>query len=332
MDALDVFNRHVGRLRVSVTHACQLHCLFCHQEGIENHWRPIHMPPTTFSAMLSAFSSLGGREVNVTGGEPLVHPHISELLSILSGFDGYRALCTNGLLLERVADLITPSSIDEVKISVHAQDDIVGKQLLGRAWSKEKLGRGLEFLAVAGVNFTMNFTVTSSNRHELVSVLDLAEEFGGNVLIIDLISTRWNPEQRGLGRVEFNEAERLVRGRATHLQRMVDRTGCVMDRYVRPDGRFITIKDVTKGLMHTGMCAGCSVKDRCGEGVFVLRADAERTLRPCLLRRDLERRDLNVDVDDSVGNWTIRLRDMIEFMMASPVTTSAGESIYHHSE
>ena len=62
------FNRMQGKLRVSLTHACQLRCRFCHQEGIESHWNALHMPIDYFDALLNAYAEIGGIYLELTGG------------------------------------------------------------------------------------------------------------------------------------------------------------------------------------------------------------------------------------------------------------------------
>jgi molybdenum cofactor biosynthesis enzyme MoaA len=297
--AVAKFNQMLGRLRVSVTHGCQLHCTFCHREGIASHWQPIHMRPQTFGRLVQAFQELGGREVDVTGGDPLVHPQVGELLNNLAGARLHRALCTNGLLLSRVDKQLRRGYIDEIKLSVHASTDAIGKNLLGPAWSASKIEQALQIAHDTALRVTMNFSVTSENLAEFDAVLDKSLKYSTDLLVIDLISTKWNLDQAGLS----DTSSSIVLSRLAQLGRPVgvtqDRTGCALRRFEGPDGQRWLIKDVRNGLFFTGMCTGCTVKANCGEGVFVLRIDSKGTWRPCLLREDLAEQ---VSLDDlSVG-------------------------------
>ena len=100
------FNAMQGRLRVSVTHACQLHCRFCHQEGIDRHWEAVHIDPDFLAKIVAAYSNLGGRYIELTGGEPTIHPNIGQLVDVVAGENRSIILCTNGLRLDRVQDQI----------------------------------------------------------------------------------------------------------------------------------------------------------------------------------------------------------------------------------
>src|SRR5574341_1910512 len=119
-EAVEKFNRMQGKLRVSVTHACQLQCRFCHQEGIEPHWRPVHIALDYSETLLDVYSEVGGRYVELTGGEPLMHPQLSELVRLASAPNRHVCVCTNGLLLERILPEIRSGCVQLIKLSLHA--------------------------------------------------------------------------------------------------------------------------------------------------------------------------------------------------------------------
>lgn len=324
-DAVDVFNRLSGRLRVSVTHACQLRCRFCHREGIEDHWQSIHMPVATFERIVAAFEQMRGQEINVTGGDPLVHPNAREILKATGAFSGRVCLCTNGLNLPLVADELARGYVDEIKLSVHASEDTVGRELLGNKWSGVAVRRGLAIAKEVGTPVTMNFSLTGTNRREFEAVVELALAFDTNLLVIDLIGTRWNLSQRGLGAVDTNELLDVIARHATPAGMTHDRTGCRMRMFETTTGRRWAVKDVRNGLLFTGMCNGCQVRHRCGEGVFVLRVDAHGILRPCLLRADLA---IATDFEHlTVDGWMEALRAELQVMMEPPHQVSAGVSL-----
>ncbi|MEH0985967.1 radical SAM protein [Micromonospora sp. CPCC 205556] len=324
--ALGRFNEMSGRLRVSVTHACQLRCKFCHQEGISDHWQPIHMDPVVFGRVVDAFCALGGKEIDVTGGDPLVHPRIIEVLEHLADRNIHRALCTNGLLLHRVRKPLEQGYIDEIKLSVHASSDSVGKELLGAAWSEKQMDAMLGLARDVGVAVTINFSVTSENVQEFEMVLQKSLAMRTNLLVIDLIGTRWDLQQRGLRETSTNAIVSRIAALAEPAGVVHDRTGCRMTRFTSPTGNLWMVKDVRNGLLFTGMCNGCQLKQRCGEGVFVLRIDSRGTFRPCLIRPDLEVRH-NIG---SYGPETMRdaMAQSLTGMMAEPCRVEAGVSLY----
>jgi molybdenum cofactor biosynthesis enzyme MoaA len=284
------------------------------------------MRPETFERLVLAFEELGGRQLDVTGGDPLVHPRIGELLDRLTSRQLHRALCTNGLLLHRVESQLRRGCVDEVKMSVHASTDTVGKELLGAPWSADRVNQAIQLAMDSGVRVTMNFSVTSSNLAEFDSVLMKSIKFGTDLLLIDLISTKWDVDQSPLNGASNSPAVARIVELGSYEGVVADRTGCQLLTFTGPSGQRWMVKDVRNGLLFTGMCQGCTVKDRCGEGVFVLRVDSQGNLRPCLLREDLTERE---DLDHlSVEELKSMLADQAARMMVHPFEVSAGSTIY----
>ena len=99
-NATDQLNRPLGVLRLSVTARCNLACPYCLPDGVE--------PPGLLTLaqrlrVISAAVALGARSLRLTGGEPLLHAGLEELIAAVQalGERGLReiALTSNGVLL-----------------------------------------------------------------------------------------------------------------------------------------------------------------------------------------------------------------------------------------
>lgn len=247
------------------------------------------MQSANFSAILTAFHALQGREVNISGGDPLLNPQIKELLNdpLLAEFEKV-AISTNALLLERILERDCLQHLDEAKISLHTISNN-SKQLLGAAYDARKTTKNIERLRNYSVPVTLNFTVTSENIDELPKILEFATRTGCNVLVIDLIASAWSSNatlRPSLGYTTLEQdIARLTEAEPTEI---TDRTGCVMKQYLTRSGTSVTIKNISYGRLYTKMCQRCSSKQECGEGVFMLRIDCFGVVKPCLTRRDLD--------------------------------------------
>lgn len=304
------FNTLAGRLRISVTHACQLKCKFCHQEGIQNHWQPIHIDVPFYSALVEAFAALGGKEINLTGGDALVHPQINELIDIAFGKVEKVAVCTNGLLLHRILDRV--SKVDEIKVSLHSFLSGDQSDLLGKAWKPQQVINNIKSALNVGANITLNFTLTAANIAELNDLVQFAYDHKTNILLIDLIDTRWQRASEALGKQSYARGIAALSAFAKEIEPISDRTGSVMRVFDPGNGRKWMIKDERFGVLFTEMCNGCTKQQQCGEGVFVLRVDAEGVFRPCLLRPDLEEK---MRPSGDTGAAKVQLGRMLERMM-----------------
>src|ERR1700722_14894393 len=107
MPVRDSFGRPLESLRVSVTDRCNLRCLYCMPEE-EYTWLP-RAELLTFeelAKLADVFSTLGVRQVRVTGGEPLMRQDLPRLVAMIAENARVRdiALTTNGVLLDEQAE------------------------------------------------------------------------------------------------------------------------------------------------------------------------------------------------------------------------------------
>ena len=289
-ELVEQFNVMHGRLRVSVTHACQLRCKFCHREGIAEHWTPTHQSLAFFRELAAAYASLGGRYLEITGGEPTLHPTISDLVATAAGLGCQVIICTNGLQLDRILPQLQKGQVHLIRLSLHYGDSQPesAREMLGPAWDFGQIERNLQFALAANVRVQLIFTHTRQNQDQLDAILRRALEWKVDVQIVDLITSRVGDPSDALGYVSGKAAEHIVSAYAT-LERVVkDRTGAVLRLYRTSRGAAWEIKDYHFGVLHSAMCDGCPLRSQCGEGIYALRVDALGFAKPCLLRQDLE--------------------------------------------
>lgn len=321
-DVAEQFNRMQGKLRVSVTHACQLRCVFCHQEGIEPHWRSVHVSLDYLQALLDVYSELGGRYVELTGGEPLMHPKIRDLLCLASAPDRHVCLHTNGLWLDRIMPELEAGRLQLIKLSLHAAGNSANvTSLLGTGWDFEQVAANISRAIETGTRIQLLYTLTQANVSALPDVLDLALKWGVDMQLVDLILSRNKNTLPVLGYLGGDVLEAQVRQRADYQTTVRDRTGATLKIYRTRHGATWELKDSRYGLFHSGMCSGCSLKPVCGEGVYALRVDASGLFKPCLLRQDLDVQNIT---------WPINKPKLIETMtqllliMMAPLSADSG--------
>lgn len=311
--SVERLNEKYGYLRISVTHACQLKCRFCHQEGIEDHWVPKHIDEKFLYNIVKAFSNIGGRFVEFTGGEPLLHPRIDYLVESISDLGPKLAICTNGLLLDRLKRPLENGSIARLKISLHATENSDDAQwLLGKGWDFQKVMRNIILAKNLGVNVQLIYTHTKKNSENLTKVLDIADRLGVDVQVVDLIKTRSNQCFNDLEYMDAQEAEMVLSNYSQDISFDTNRMGGHLKIYKKGNSVW-ELKNTEFGLLNTGMCKGCEYKDICGEGVYALRIDAAGILKPCLLRKDLES---SLSTSDKIDTIETALLSSLNKMMS----------------
>ena len=122
---VDHFGRRINYLRIAVTDRCNLRCVYClPQSGV--HWQPLQDQLTVDEIVQVATTAaqLGVERIRLTGGEPLVHPHIVEIVAHLATIPGIQevSLTTNGMLLERLASPLANAGLKRVNVSLDTLD------------------------------------------------------------------------------------------------------------------------------------------------------------------------------------------------------------------
>jgi cyclic pyranopterin phosphate synthase len=113
--------KFVSKLRVSLTDRCNLRCDYCMPpQGVPlvPHSEILRYEEIAKAARLIARSA-GLGQVRLTGGEPLIRPHVPRLVEMLKATGaGEVTLTTNGHLLAREAAALRSAGLDRVNISL----------------------------------------------------------------------------------------------------------------------------------------------------------------------------------------------------------------------
>jgi hopanoid biosynthesis associated radical SAM protein HpnH len=138
----------------------------------------------------------GAPVVTIAGGEPLIHPEIGEIVSGMIARKKFVYLCTNGLLLERALESISPSPY--LTFSVHL-DGLreTHDRLVCRDGVFDIAVRAIKTALARGFRVTTNTTVfEGEDPQELRRFFDFARDLGVNGMMISPgYSYAWAPDQ-----------------------------------------------------------------------------------------------------------------------------------------
>src|SRR5271163_2394853 len=88
-------------VRVSLTDRCDLACVYCRPSRNDGYLEK-RLDDDAWKTMIRALVKAGVRRVRITGGEPLLHPRVVELVEFIASLGVTDlALTTNGTLLEK---------------------------------------------------------------------------------------------------------------------------------------------------------------------------------------------------------------------------------------
>jgi radical SAM protein with 4Fe4S-binding SPASM domain len=107
------------RIYVEITSACNLCCTFC-QETLR---KPHFMSVDEFRHVINEIKAYTNYIYLHVKGEPLLHPHLEEILEICQEFGITVNLTTNGTLIYKNLEILKKFPVHQINISMHSADD-----------------------------------------------------------------------------------------------------------------------------------------------------------------------------------------------------------------
>jgi MoaA/NifB/PqqE/SkfB family radical SAM enzyme len=107
---------------------CNLSCAYCNE--YDKHSAPVAL--ATMRERIDHLARLRTANIEISGGEPLLHPHLDELIRHIRGTGAMAGLITNGYLLnETRIDGFNDAGLDHLQISIDnvTPDDVSKKSL-----------------------------------------------------------------------------------------------------------------------------------------------------------------------------------------------------------
>jgi len=257
-----------------LTERCNLRCTHCYQTGKGTYEMSLWEIKTAISEideMFRAWSEAYGIEFspsfNITGGEPLLHGDIFEIIEVLRmrNFDIY--LLSNGTLLnEEKAKLLSRLGVRGVQVSIEGPEKI-HDSIRGKGSFSASL-KGIGYLLDAGIKVTLNVTLSDINAGHFMDVISLSSSLG----VQKLGFSRLVPSGRGTGLLN----RMLEKERVKELYRTIFSQNTNGLEIVTGDpvaSQMTAIDDAAdSGSFPTGGCAA-------GVSGFTILADG--TITPC---------------------------------------------------
>ena len=188
---LDRLNRPLEALRISVTDRCNLRCTYCMPKAaFANHAFLAQNDLLSFDEierLARVFINRGFRKIRLTGGEPLLRPHLEDLVARLTRLPGLAelALSTNGLLLAEKAEALRTAGLERINLSLDAIDDGVFGEINGLGRPAGPVLRGLDAALAAGLRAKVNMVVERGVNE--VQILPMARHFAARGVTLRFI-------------------------------------------------------------------------------------------------------------------------------------------------
>jgi SynChlorMet cassette radical SAM/SPASM protein ScmF len=187
-----------------LTEGCNLRCRHCwieppHQS--EKRQYPA-LDPALFRHILEQAKPLGLKSVKLTGGEPLMHPRIGEILEILRSENMRFNVETNGVLCTAgLARDLVRSGMFHVSVSLDGADAETHEWVRGVKGCFDAALEGIKNLVAAGIRPQIIMTLMRRNVGQIESVVRIAERHCCSSIKFNIVQ----PTARGVKMHESGE-------------------------------------------------------------------------------------------------------------------------------
>ena len=296
----DKYGRTFRTLRVSLLQHCNLGCVYCvsGDEELVAANRSREGRPLEAKELLAIISRLHERlqfsTIRLTGGEPLLYPGLSSLVSGIRalGISDVR-LTTNGFLLERQAVPLKAAGLEAVNVSLDAVEEAVFVQM-SRRHSVDRVIRGIDAAVNAGLEVKLNAVLMKGiNDAQILPLLELAFSRGIRIRFLELMAMGHLHKDADRFLVSREEILRVAGGR--YRLEPLTRKASATARYWR------TEEGQVFGIIANETEPFCQDCDR-------LRLDSEGRIYGCLSSNH----PIGLDMQEGEEVWSAKLAEALE--------------------
>lgn len=291
------FNEEGGKFRVALLNLCNLDCFFCHNEAMDNprrrrgesgarRMRGEHrIDDASILRIINTYAAMGGHQINLTGGEPMAHPALFDLLDAIDPGSARVMLNSNVTLASRLLARPPHPVIDTILASLHTTDDATFRDKLGGKSARQVMDH-IVALRDHGYNVEINYSLGPYNAEAFAGVLDFALAHRVPLKAIAFVRSSDDPAFYGGDWVNPGWLTALLERRGANVIAEKQRLGGLTTTWRAPCGTPVKVKNIARGRLRTDYCTGCPLESRCGEGIYGLRVGVDGLWKPCLLRRE----------------------------------------------
>jgi cyclic pyranopterin phosphate synthase len=295
---VDSYGRKVSSLRISLTHRCNLKCIYCHNEGERSQGKEITVDEVARLVRIS--TKFGVDRVKFSGGEPTLRTDLEDILGALPPLRDV-SLTTNGTLLASRAKGLKEAGLDRVNISLDSLSsdrfDMITRSHSGQFG---RVLEGIDAAVEAGLTpVKLNMVYLKGvNEDETERMMDFIRGKPLVLQIIELMNFNGVFEYHA----DVSALEKALRERA---ERSVCREMHRRTKYYL-DGAEV---EIVRPIDNSEFCMNCNR----------LRVTSDFKLKPCLLRNDnlVDVRGLNDEELERALRYAVGIRE--PFFKATPI-------------
>ena len=183
----DGFGREIDYMRISVIDSCNLNCYYCNPCDNNEHCHALNiLSVKEVLCIVRAATRLGIKHFRLTGGEPLLHPQLDEMVLQIKKIPGVSSvsLTTNAVLLAQHAKWLKEAGIDSINVSLDTIDASEYERITQKPLLKE-VENGIEAAIECGIRVKINAVLTPQT--DVVALARYAAKKGTDIRFIEMM-------------------------------------------------------------------------------------------------------------------------------------------------
>lgn len=169
---------------IDITDECNLNCIYCNKPS---NCKGVFVEPEQINEMLSNVSReqpIAGTLINITGGEPLLHSKLSEILRTVYSFGCKIILWTNGTMIDDSMASILKKYCEYIVVSVDHYTEENNDRIRGRGSYRGAVD-GVRICVNNNIPVFIAVTPTKYNLSDLDKLLTFAYELGARGVLLN---------------------------------------------------------------------------------------------------------------------------------------------------
>ncbi|MFH0876280.1 MAG: radical SAM protein [archaeon] len=271
--------------------ACGFNCMYCLDGGEASVSTVKVLDVATLEERVTQCMEAGITRFRITGGEPLLHPKIKQILEFLSLLPDNikRDINTAGYWITRMARIIEEHSKGiKYTVSLDSLNEHTFNSISGTDRYYRSTLDGIEFLASKGLLTRLNMMALPCNVNEVNAIIEYCRTLGCGLKISEtapVLKPRKDFEShyQSVAPIEESLAQRASRNYVLPYARDFG----IPTRVYEVDGVSVIVKGESKGARFNieGVCGACDYapwkSGLCREGLYFISALADGGLSGC---------------------------------------------------
>ena len=167
--------RRLESVSFETTRRCNLRCKHCYSNS--GALLPDELTVKEIKALIDELAAMGVLALTFTGGEPLLHPHIFELIEYARKKPLTVLLFTNGTLITpEIVEKLKELHLYRVNVSIDGPDSKTHDRFRGVDGAFEKTIQSIDMLQEAGIIIQAGISITKLNYKKIKEILSLIKE------------------------------------------------------------------------------------------------------------------------------------------------------------